>query len=180
MFVAYAPQLPPSTRAQAFAVSDVQRDVISSAQLPKTPTRSNADPAIAMAWHLQRQRSCHLNRLGSPRLLAFVGSVIAEIVAGNSGIGNVMLLASSNFNVPLVFAALVVVGVIGVGMYAIFDIFERPMTAWSVRGGDSGDSATRCGLQARDTDRGLGFAATFTSGDCLKYIAKALSRQDRA
>ena len=69
--------------------------------------------------------------------LAFVGSVIAEIVAGNSGIGNVMLVASSNFNVPLVFAALVVVGVLGVGMYAIFDFFERRMTAWSIRGGDA-------------------------------------------
>jgi NitT/TauT family transport system permease protein len=69
--------------------------------------------------------------------LAFVGSVIAEIVAGNSGIGNVMLVASSNFNVPLVFAALVVVGIMGVGMYAVFDFFERRMTAWSVRGGDA-------------------------------------------
>ena len=48
-----------------------------------------------------------------------------------------MLIASSNFNVPLVFAALVVVGVMGVGMYAIFDFFERRMTAWSVRGGDA-------------------------------------------
>jgi NitT/TauT family transport system permease protein len=66
--------------------------------------------------------------------LAFVGSVIAEIVAGNNGIGNVMLIASSNFNVSLVFAALFVVGIMGVGMYAIFDIFERRMTAWSVRG----------------------------------------------
>jgi NitT/TauT family transport system permease protein len=69
--------------------------------------------------------------------LAFVGSVIAEIVAGNTGIGTVMLLASSNFNVPLVFAALVVVGVMGICMYAIFDFFERRMTAWSVRGSDA-------------------------------------------
>ncbi|WP_036053639.1 ABC transporter permease [Bradyrhizobium sp. URHD0069] len=66
--------------------------------------------------------------------LAFVGSVIAEIVAGNSGIGNVMLIASSNFNIPLVFAALLVVGFMGVGMYAIFDFFERRMTSWSIRG----------------------------------------------
>ena len=66
--------------------------------------------------------------------LAFVGSVIAEIVAGNDGIGNVMLVAASNFNVPLVFAALVVVGLMGVGMYAIFDFFDRRMTKWSVRG----------------------------------------------
>jgi NitT/TauT family transport system permease protein len=67
--------------------------------------------------------------------LAFVGSVIAEIVAGNDGIGNVMLVAASNFNVPLVFAALVVVGLMGVGMYAIFDFFDRRMTNWAVRDG---------------------------------------------
>jgi NitT/TauT family transport system permease protein len=66
--------------------------------------------------------------------LAFVGSVIAEIVAGNAGIGNVMLVASSSFNVPLVFAALIVVGIMGVGMYAIFALLERRFTGWSVRG----------------------------------------------
>ena len=66
--------------------------------------------------------------------LAFVGSVIAEIVAGNSGIGNVMLVASSSFNVPLVFAALIVVGMMGIGMYAIFALLERRFTSWSVRG----------------------------------------------
>lgn len=67
--------------------------------------------------------------------LAFVGTVIAEIVAGDSGIGNVMLVASSNFNVPLVFAALVVVGIMGAGMYAIFDSLDRRTTGWAVRGG---------------------------------------------
>jgi NitT/TauT family transport system permease protein len=66
--------------------------------------------------------------------LAFVGSVIAEIVAGNAGIGNIMLIASSSFNIPLVFAALVVVSVMGIGMYAIFDFAERRMTSWSMRG----------------------------------------------
>ena len=68
--------------------------------------------------------------------LAFVGSVIAEIVAGNKGIGNVMLIAGSNFDVPLVFAALLVVGVMGIGMYAIFAWFERRFTGWSVRGSE--------------------------------------------
>lgn len=74
--------------------------------------------------------------------LAFVGSVIAEIVAGNSGIGNVMLVAGSNFNVPLVFAALVVVGAMGAGMYAIFDVLERRLTSWSVRGASVAQHAT--------------------------------------
>lgn len=67
--------------------------------------------------------------------LSFVGTVIAEIIAGNNGIGNVMLIASSNFNVPLVFAALIVVGVMGVGMYAIFALLESRFTSWSTRGG---------------------------------------------
>jgi len=66
--------------------------------------------------------------------LAFVGTVIAEIVAGNNGIGNVMLIASSNFNVPLVFAALLVVGAMGVSMYAIFAVLETRFTSWSMRG----------------------------------------------
>jgi NitT/TauT family transport system permease protein len=66
--------------------------------------------------------------------LSFVGTVIAEIIAGNYGIGNVMLIASSNFNVPLVFAALIVVGVMGIGMYTIFAVLEARFTSWSVRG----------------------------------------------
>ena len=38
--------------------------------------------------------------------LAFVGTVISETVASNRGIGNVMMIASSSFDVPLVFAGL--------------------------------------------------------------------------
>ena len=45
------------------------------------------------------------------------------------------LIASSNFNVPLVFAALIVVGVMGIGMYAIFAVLEAHFTSWSIRGG---------------------------------------------
>jgi NitT/TauT family transport system permease protein len=74
--------------------------------------------------------------------LSFVGSVIAEIVAGNNGIGNVMLIAGSNFNVPLVFAALLVVAVMGIGMYAIFALFERRFASWSTRGAGGIDYAS--------------------------------------
>src|SRR6202049_325151 len=53
---------------------------------------------------------------------AFVGSVIAETVASNRGIGNLMMIASSNFDVPLVFAGLLVLAVLGVILYAIFSL----------------------------------------------------------
>jgi len=63
----------------------------------------------------------------------FIGSVVAETVAANSGIGYLMMVASGRFDVPLVFAALVVVGVMGVGMYQAFVIIERRMTFWAIR-----------------------------------------------
>lgn len=68
--------------------------------------------------------------------LAFVGSVIAETVASNEGIGYLMLSASSSYNVPLVFAGLIVVAVMGVLMYAVAVWFERRMTGWAFRGSD--------------------------------------------
>ena len=65
--------------------------------------------------------------------LAFIGSVVAETVAANSGIGYLMMTASGRFDVPLVFAALVIVGVMGVAMYQVFVIIERRMTFWAIR-----------------------------------------------
>jgi len=52
----------------------------------------------------------------------------------NRGIGYLMLQASSSFRVPLVFAGLIVVAVMGVGMYAIFALIEKRMTGWAFRG----------------------------------------------
>lgn len=66
--------------------------------------------------------------------LAFVGAVIAETVAANRGIGYMMLVASSRFEVPLVFAGLVVVAVMGVLLFAIFAVIERRLTGWAYRG----------------------------------------------
>lgn len=65
--------------------------------------------------------------------LAFVGSVVAETVASNRGIGNMMMIASSTFNVPLVFAGLFLLGALGVGLYVIFSIVEYRVTGWAHR-----------------------------------------------
>lgn len=66
--------------------------------------------------------------------LAFVGAVIAETVAANRGIGYMMLVASSRFEVPLVFAGLVVVAVMGIVLFAFFAVIERRLTGWAYRG----------------------------------------------
>lgn len=65
--------------------------------------------------------------------LAFVGTVISETVASNRGIGNVMMIASSNFDVPLVFAGLMILAFLGVGLYAIFSLIESKVTGWAHR-----------------------------------------------
>lgn len=67
--------------------------------------------------------------------LAFVGSVISESVASNYGIGNLMLQAQAQFQVPLIFAGLVVLAVEGIAMYAVMAMLEKRMTGWAQRSG---------------------------------------------
>jgi NitT/TauT family transport system permease protein len=64
---------------------------------------------------------------------AFVGTVIAETVASNRGIGNLMMIASSSFDVPLVFAGLLILAALGVGLYVIFSLIEVRVTGWARR-----------------------------------------------
>jgi NitT/TauT family transport system permease protein len=68
--------------------------------------------------------------------LAFVGSIISETVASNKGIGYLMMAASSRFDVPLVFAGLIVIAVMGVVMYELFTFLERRVTFWATRAND--------------------------------------------
>ncbi len=68
--------------------------------------------------------------------LAFIGSVIAETVAANSGIGYLMMAASSRFDVPLVFAGLLVIAIMGIVMYELFAVLERRITFWATRAHD--------------------------------------------
>jgi NitT/TauT family transport system permease protein len=70
--------------------------------------------------------------------LAFVGTVVSETIAANTGIGSLMMVASSNFDVPLVFAGLTILAVMGVLLYALFAVVEDRMTFWAqTRPGDA-------------------------------------------
>ena len=65
--------------------------------------------------------------------LASVGSVISETVAANSGLGHMMLAAQSQFNVPLVWAGLIMLAIEGIIMYAVMAWIEMRMTGWAHR-----------------------------------------------
>jgi NitT/TauT family transport system permease protein len=56
--------------------------------------------------------------------LAFVGTVVSETIAANAGLGFLMVQAGSNFQMPLVFAGLLLLAVEGIAMYAVFAYVE--------------------------------------------------------
>jgi len=66
--------------------------------------------------------------------LAFVGTIISETVAANSGIGYLMMAATANFDTALVFAGLLVIAVMGIVMYVVCAVIEQRMTFWAKRG----------------------------------------------
>jgi len=65
--------------------------------------------------------------------LAFVGAVVSETVGSNRGIGKLMLDAQAAFQVPIVFAGLLVLAVLGIVLYAITALIERRFTRWAFR-----------------------------------------------
>jgi NitT/TauT family transport system permease protein len=70
--------------------------------------------------------------------LAFVGTVLAEMTAGDSGIGYLMQTAGSQQRMPLAFAGLVTIGAMAMAMYELFSWVENRTTAWAHRGSHSG------------------------------------------
>jgi NitT/TauT family transport system permease protein len=66
--------------------------------------------------------------------LAFVGSVVSETVGSNKGLGKLMLDAQAAFQVPIVFAGLLVLAVLGIVLYAATAAVEMRFTGWAFRG----------------------------------------------
>jgi len=64
--------------------------------------------------------------------LAVVGAVVGEFVGSNSGIGYVLQIGNGNFDLPLMFAALVVLSMMGVLLFMALDWIERMLVPWHV------------------------------------------------
>jgi len=62
--------------------------------------------------------------------LAVVGAVVGEFVGSNSGIGFVLQRSIGNFELPTMFAALVVLALIGVMLFWVLDVIERLAIPW--------------------------------------------------
>ena len=66
--------------------------------------------------------------------LAFVGTVLAEMTAGDSGIGYLMQSAASQQRMSLAFAGLVTIGAMAMAMVELFSWVEKRTTGWTHRG----------------------------------------------
>jgi NitT/TauT family transport system permease protein len=75
--------------------------------------------------------------------LAVVGAVVGEFVGSRSGLGYYMLLATGNFDTPLVFACVVCLTVMGIVLFYTVGLLELALGRWNraARLAQSGEAA---------------------------------------
>jgi NitT/TauT family transport system permease protein len=61
---------------------------------------------------------------------ALVGAIVGEFVAGSSGLGTVILTAEGQFDTTQVFAALVMLGLLGTGLFYAVELVEGLLLPW--------------------------------------------------
>jgi NitT/TauT family transport system permease protein len=65
--------------------------------------------------------------------LAFIGTVLSETIAANTGLGALMAQAGANFQMPIVFAGLLLLAAEAIGMYAVLVYVEIRCLKWAFR-----------------------------------------------
>lgn len=63
---------------------------------------------------------------------ALIGAIVGEFVAGERGLGYVILTSQATFNSPRAFAAIVLLSVIGTIMFFLVELCERWFLPWHV------------------------------------------------
>jgi NitT/TauT family transport system permease protein len=64
--------------------------------------------------------------------LAVVGAIVGEFIGANSGLGNVLLIANSNYDMVMVFAGITYLTAVGMILFAVIDVLERLTIPWHV------------------------------------------------
>jgi NitT/TauT family transport system permease protein len=60
-----------------------------------------------------------------------IGAIVGEFAGANQGLGYVIQFASTQLDTPLIFAALVVVSVLGLVFYYVVELAERLLVPWA-------------------------------------------------
>ena len=60
-----------------------------------------------------------------------IGAIVGEFAGASAGLGYIILFASTQLDTPLIFAALLIVSVLGVGFYYVVEVLERLVVPWA-------------------------------------------------
>jgi NitT/TauT family transport system permease protein len=60
-----------------------------------------------------------------------IGAIVGEFAGANQGLGYVIQFASTQLDTPLIFAALIVVSVLGLAFYYVVEFAERSLIPWA-------------------------------------------------
>ena len=63
--------------------------------------------------------------------LSVIGAIVGEFAGASDGLGYVIQFASTQLDTPLVFAALLLVSILGVGFYYAAEALERAVVPWA-------------------------------------------------
>ena len=61
---------------------------------------------------------------------AVIGEIVAEFISGNTGLGYVIMVANSEMNTAMSFAALLLLSVMGLALFGIMELLERLVVPW--------------------------------------------------
>lgn len=64
--------------------------------------------------------------------LAVVGAIVGEFIGANAGLGNVLLIANSNFDMVMNFAGITYLTILGMALFAVIDAIEKFAIPWHV------------------------------------------------
>lgn len=64
--------------------------------------------------------------------LALIGAIVGEFVASDKGLGYVILVAQGQFDTPQMFAAIIMLSIMGTGLFFTVDVLERLALPWHV------------------------------------------------
>lgn len=93
----------------------------------------------ATKWQIYR-------KIGIPRTLpyffaslkvagggSFIGNIVGEMIAAGSGLGYVLVLATTSLDMPLAFTSLTALLILGMIIFMTFDVIERKAAPWAFR-----------------------------------------------
>ncbi|MDP6558545.1 MAG: ABC transporter permease [Candidatus Binatia bacterium] len=62
--------------------------------------------------------------------LAVIGAVVAEFVAGQSGLGYLIIIGNDELNAPLIFASIILLSMMSLGLFSIIVGLEKKLMPW--------------------------------------------------